>query len=110
MMDDNDYNMDEISVKLRGPTGAKIRRNPHHLIEAIASLSQELLDIYGPEGLYMAANRIHEVYAIDRGIDPTPESALSCGVEILVNSPRADMDVGAAIVKELSDKELLPRN
>ena len=111
MRDHNDYDAHEISVKLRGPTGGKINRNPHHLEQAIKSLVQEVLDLNGPESLYRIVGDIAAVYAADAGLPPYPSSVLSKAIECVINMPLSEQ-VSAVlradhIVHELRDMDLI---
>lgn len=108
MRDHNDYDAHEISVKLRGPTGGKINRNPHHLEQAVKSLVQEVLDLNGPKSLYRIVGDIAAVYAADAGL---PNSVLTRAVECVINMPLSEQ-VSAVlradnIVYELRDMNLL---
>lgn len=111
MRDHNDYDAHEISVKLRGPTGGKIERNPHHLEQAIKSLVQEVLDLNGPESLHRIVGDIAAVYAADMEMPAENNSVISAIVECVVNMKLPEIEPGSfvaeRIVAELRDMELI---
>lgn len=113
MRDHNDYDAHEISVKLRGPTGGKINRNPHHLEQAIKSLAQEVLDLNGPESLHRIIGDIAAVYAADAGMSANSNSTISAIIECVVNMTLPDNEprsfVAERIVAELRDMELIDK-
>lgn len=103
----------EISVKLRGPTGGKIKRNPHHLEQAIKSLAQEVLALNGPESLYRIVGDIAAVYAADREMPANSNSTISAIIECVINMTLPDNEprsfVAERIVAELRDMELIDK-
>ena len=112
MRDDNDYDADMISVKLRQRvTDAKLGRRPHHLEQAIKALAEELIGLNGPPSIYRVMGHLASIYAADRDMAPTTESVVACAVELIVNMPVPGNEpaafIAARIVTELEDMELI---
>lgn len=112
MRDENDYDADMISVKLRQRvTNAKLERRPHHLEQAIKVLAEELMGLNGADSFYRVMGHIASTYAADRDMAPTTESVVACAVEMIVNMPVPDNEpaafIAARIVAELEDMELI---